>query len=195
MNLASSHRDNEHSAGLPEIRPILAIDVDGVISIFGFDQPPSPEIASFELIDGTPHCISNAAAARILRLADRFDLVWATGWQDRANDRLSLITGIGPLPVIEFDGHHEPGVAAGTTAAHWKLSAIGRFCGNRPLAWIDDSFDRSCYSWAERREAGGHPTLLVPTEPEIGFEEAQADATADWADSLSTSSRSGAASP
>lgn len=195
MDFAPSHPSGGHSADSAEKRPILAIDVDGVISLFGFDSPPPPEVARWELIDGTPHLISIAAAERIRRLSGRFEPVWATGWQDRANDRLSLITGIGPLPVIEFDGHHEPGVAAGTTAAHWKLSAIGRFCGNRPLAWIDDSFDRSCYSWAERREAGGHPTLLVPTEPEIGFEEAQADATADWADSLSTSSRSGAASP
>lgn len=164
--------------------PLLAIDVDGVISLFGFEAPPPVEVARFELIDGTPHCISIAAAERIRRLASRFELVWATGWQDRANDRLSLLTGIGPLPVIEFDAHREKGAAAGTTAAHWKLGAIGEFCGTRPLAWIDDSFDGSCYEWADEREALGAPTLLVPTEPDIGFEEAQAAVTAEWADSL-----------
>jgi len=172
-----------------ESRPLLAIDVDGVISLFGFDQPPAPEVARFELIDGTPHCLSIAAAERIRRLADRYELVWATGWQERANDRLSLITGIGPLPVIEFDAHREQGNAAMTTAAHWKLGAIAAFCGRRPLAWIDDSFDRSCFEWAESREAKGSPTLLVPTEPEIGFEEAQAAVVADWADSLAPSDR------
>ena len=187
MNLASSHRDIGHPADDPENRPILAIDVDGVISLFGFEQPPSPDIARFELIDGTPHCLSNAAAARILGLAGRFELVWATGWQDRANDRLSLITGIGPLPVIEFDAHREQGAAAGTTAAHWKLAAITAFCGERPMAWIDDSFDQSCFAWARAREEGGFPTLLVPTDPSIGFEEAQAAATADWAASISPS--------
>jgi len=171
-----------------------------VISLFGFDSPPPPETARWELIDGTPHCLSIAAAERIQRLSDRFELVWATGWQDRANDRLALLTGIGPLPVIEFDAHRspgeadgpdgsaavagEPGAAAGTTAAHWKLDAVTRFCGNRALAWIDDSFDTSCFEWAASREAAGIPTLLVPTEPEIGFEEAQAAVVADWADSL-----------
>jgi len=167
----------------------LAIDVDGVISLFGFEAPPPAEVARWELIDGTPHCISLAAAERVRRLAGHFELVWATGWQDRANDRLSLITGIGPLPVIEFDAHRQKGEAAGTTAAHWKLGAIGEFCGRRPLAWIDDSFDRSCYEWAESREADGSPTLLVPTEPEIGFEEAQASVTADWAESLASFGR------
>jgi hypothetical protein len=177
------------SAVGPEKRPLLAIDVDGVISLFGFEQPPPPEVARFELIDGTPHCVSIAAAERLRRLAGRFELVWATGWQERANDRLSLITGIGPLPVIEFDAHHEPGAAAGTTAAHWKLKAIDAFCGRRPLAWIDDSFDRSCYQWSADRESGGTPTLLVPTEPDIGFEEAQAAVVAEWADSLTSSGR------
>ena len=86
-------------------RPLLAIDVDGVISLFGFESPPAIEVARFELIDGTPHCISIAAAGRIRRLSSPCELVWATGWQDRANDRLSLITGIGPLPVVEFDAH------------------------------------------------------------------------------------------
>lgn len=181
----SSHLDKGQTAAQPENRPLLAIDVDGVISLFGFEEQPPPEVARFELIDGTPHCISIAAAERIRRLEDDFELVWATGWQDRANDRLSLITGIGPLPVIAFDGHRATGAAAGDTAAHWKLAAITAFAGQRPLAWIDDSFDRSCFDWAEQREASGAPTLLVPTEPELGFEEAQAAVTADWAASLS----------
>lgn len=173
----------------PENRPLLAIDVDGVISLFGFEEAPPPALARFELIDGTPYCLSLAAPERILRLADRFELIWATGWQDRANDRLSLLTGIGPLPVIEFDAHRERGERSGTTDAHWKLGAVDEFCQTRALAWIDDSFDQSCFDWAVEREDSGLPTLLVPTDPAIGLEEAQAAATSDWADSLSPSGR------
>ena len=36
-------------------RPILAVDVDGVISLFGFDEPPDRTVARFELIDGMGH--------------------------------------------------------------------------------------------------------------------------------------------
>jgi hypothetical protein len=198
LDFAPSHPSGGHSADSAEKRPILAIDVDGVISLFGFDSPPPPEVARWELIDGTPHLISIAAAERIRRLSGRFEPVWATGWQDRANDRLSLITGIGPLPVIEFDAHRkrqsgdagEPAAAAGTTEAHWKLGAIGEFCATRPLAWIDDSFDQSCFDWAAAREERGEPTLLVPTEPDLGFEEAQAAVVADWAASLASTGRS-----
>jgi len=179
----------EHPADRPENRPVLAIDVDGVLSLFGFDAPPTSEAVRFELIDGTPHFISIAAAERVRRLCRCFDPVWATGWQERANDRLSLITGIGPLPVIEFDPRRESAGTAGTTAAHWKVPAIDAYCGDRPLAWIDDSFDQSCFEWADSREEAGSPTLLVPTEPMIGLEEAQASVISDWADSLNGTPR------
>ena len=46
------------------------------------------------------------------------------------------------------------------------------------MAWIDDSFDESCYEWAQKRE---EPTLLVPTESAIGLEEAQTEALIAWA--------------
>ena len=46
-------------------RPILAVDIDGVISLFGFDEPPPKEEAQFELVDGMVHCISLPAGARL----------------------------------------------------------------------------------------------------------------------------------
>lgn len=183
-------------------QPILAVDVDGVISLFGFDAPPPPSTVAWHLIDGTPHCISLAAGERLGRLTATFELVWATGWQDRANDRLPQVIGIGPLPVIEFDlpdgsaGHDtgsaparpSPGPAtgpgAGSIAGHWKLEALDRFAAGRAIAWIDDSLDRSCFEWAERREAAGSPTLLAPTEPEIGIEEGHVAALESWARGL-----------
>ncbi len=162
-------------------KPVLAIDVDGVISLFGFEAPPPAETARFELIDGTPHCISLAAGERLNRLAGRFEMVWATGWQDRANDRLPEIIGLGPLPVIEFDG---PGVAPLSGPAHWKLGPLDSFVGRRAVAWIDDSFDQSCFEWAEARDSGGSPTLLVPTEPDLGIEEGHVAALEHWSGSL-----------
>jgi hypothetical protein len=161
--------------------PILAVDVDGVISLFGFDTPPPPSAVAWHLIDGTPHCISLAAGERLGRLAAAFELVWATGWQDRANDRLPQVIGIGPLPVIEFDLPPSEGVEIGSLAGHWKLDALERFAAGRAIAWIDDSLDRSCFEWAERREAAGLPTLLAPTEPEIGIEEGHVAALESWA--------------
>ena len=62
-------------------RPLLAIDVDGVISLFGFDEPPARDVARFELIDGMVHCISLAAGERLGRLGEFYEMIWATGWE------------------------------------------------------------------------------------------------------------------
>jgi hypothetical protein len=156
-------------------RPILAVDVDGVISLFGFEEPPDRGVAKFELIDGMVHCISTAAGKRLQRLSDLYDLVWATGWEDRANDSLAPLLGLPELPWLSFDG------AARFGSAHWKLGPIDEYAGQRALAWVDDSFDDSCYQWANGRAA---PTLLVPTQSPHGLEEAQTEALISWAREL-----------
>jgi hypothetical protein len=159
-------------------RPILAVDVDGVISLFGFDGPPERQGVHFELIDGMVHCISLAAGARLARLSETFELVWATGWEDRANDRLPVLLGLPELPYLTFDG------AARFGSAHWKLAPLDQYARGRALAWIDDSFDQSCYEWARERQGRGDPTLLVPTESHLGLEEVHAEALVAWARGL-----------
>lgn len=164
-------------------RPILAVDVDGVISLFGFDTPPDRAVARMELIDGTLHYISVAAGARLLRLAEHYELVWATGWEDRANFSLPVLLGIPELHHLTFSGEASFG------SAHWKLGPLGEYGRGRALAWIDDSFDESCYEWARTRQTGGEPTLLVPTESQIGIEEAQVEALSAWARGLAREAR------
>jgi hypothetical protein len=160
-------------------RPLLAVDIDGVISLFGFEQPvepaqmkPGDAPGEFHLIDGMLHCISLETGPRLERLGKTYELVWASGWEDRANDHLPNILGVPELPYLTFDGRARFGTA------HWKLEALEEYSGSRPLAWIDDSLDKSCYSWADQREA---PTLLVPTESDVGMLEAHVEALEAWA--------------
>ena len=149
--------------------------MDGVISLFGFEEPPGPTIATFEMIDGMVHCVSLAAGQRLRRLGERYELFWATGWEERANDNLPGLLGVPELPVVGFDG------AARFGTAHWKIGPIEAHARGRALAWIDDSLDESCFEWARRRQEAGEPTLLVPTESDRGLEEAQTDALISWA--------------
>jgi hypothetical protein len=155
--------------------PILAVDVDGVISLFGFDEPPAREETKFELVDGMVHCISLAAGERLKRLAEHYELVWATGWEAKANEYLPNILGLPDLPFLSFDG------AARFGSAHWKLGPLDEYGEGRALAWIDDSFDESCYDWARGRD---EPALLVPTESALGLEEVQVEALTAWARGL-----------
>ena len=41
------------------------------------------------------------------------------------------------------------------TNAHWKLTAIETYAGSRALAWIDDAFNDACHAWA-RGAPGAH---------------------------------------
>ncbi len=159
-------------------RPILAVDIDGVISLFDFDEPfepgrTDPERApgEFHLIDGMLHCIALETGPRLNRLAESYELIWASGWEDRANDHLPDILGVPELPYLSFDGRARFGTA------HWKLEAIEEYAESRPLAWVDDSLDESCYEWAGQRQA---PTLLVPTESDVGLTESHVAALEAW---------------
>jgi hypothetical protein len=158
--------------------PILAVDIDGVISLFGFDQAlhpgqgdPSSAPGEYHLIDGMLHCIALETGPRLNRLAESYDLVWASGWEARANDHLPGILGLPQLPYLRFDGRARFGTA------HWKLEALGEYAGSRALAWIDDSLDSSCFDWADARSA---PTLLVPTESDVGLLDLHVEALERW---------------
>ena len=153
------------------MKPILAVDVDGVVSLFGFDDPPPPSEARYELVDGNIHCISLRAGERLRRLEEHFEMVWATGWEDKANFYLPALLGLPEFPHLTFDG------AARFGSAHWKLGPLDQYARGRPLAWVDDNLDDSCYRWARERD---EPTLLVPTDPALGLQEAETEALIAW---------------
>lgn len=155
--------------------PILLIDIDGVISLFGFD-PGAPPDGKFLLVDGIPHFLSASVADRIRCLHSDFELVWCSGWEERADEHLPHALGLpAGLPHLTFDGADGDG-------RHWKLAAIDAYAGpRRPLAWIDDAFDDSCHRWAAARPG---PTELIRTDPAVGLTGAHAEHLRRWARSV-----------
>jgi len=163
-------------------RPLLLIDVDGVISLFGFD-PARPPDGKFQTVDGIAHFLSAQAARHLLELSRVFEPVWCTGWEEKANEYLPHALGLpGPWPYLEFAG---PAVSG---SGHWKLEAVERCAGTRPLAWIDDGHDERTQAWAEARPA---PTLLILTEPQTGLTAQQCAALLDWAQGLAVTENTG----
>ena len=167
-------------------KPLLFVDVDGVISLFGFREgyglaPGDAPFArcppgALHSINGVMHYISSECGRYLERLAGRYEIVWATGWEEAANDYLPHLLGLpGQLPFLTFDGR----VAAGS--AHWKVDAIAAHAGERPLAWIDDNIDDSCRAWAEGRAA---PTLIIQTLRHEGMGEGHVETLLRWADEL-----------
>ena len=142
------------------------MDVDGVISLFGFDSndpPPGCPVS----VDGTPQWIADGAGTRLRRLARTFECVWCTGWEERAEEHLPYLLGL-------------PGGWSHLTLEDgWKLAAIdATIPSNRPLAWVDDVHDDVCRAWAAARDG---PTLLVSTDPAVGLTDDHVTALEAWA--------------
>ena len=161
------------SAEDPIVHPLLLIDVDGVISLFGFD-PAQPPAGTYAMVDGIAHLLSATAGEHLRRLHAAFEPVWCTGWEEKANEYLPHALGLpAPLPYLSF-ADTEPQVAG-----HWKLAAIDAYAGrSRPVAWIDDAHDERCRQWAAGRSA---PTLLISTDPATGLTAEHVDQLLDWA--------------
>jgi hypothetical protein len=159
----------------PPARPLLLVDVDGVLSLFGFpahDPPPG----TWASVDGIPHRLSATAGEHLHRLAQTFELVWCTGWEEKADAELPHHIGApAGLPHVVFDR------APGERGAHWKLAGIDDHAGHRPLAWVDDAFNDACHAWAAQRPA---PTLLLRTDPPTGLTAAHVEELEAWAAAL-----------
>jgi HAD domain in Swiss Army Knife RNA repair proteins len=197
-----SVQSKDHRARGDEHKPVLMVDIDGVLSLFGAGHgaegpdgqaragaqagdasgSAGPQIeGTLHTIDGTLHFLSATAAAHLLALADAYELVWASGWEEKAEEHLPRLLGLpARLPFLRF-----PRLLDGRRGAyaHWKLESIDAYAGQRPLAWIDDAFNDACHEWAAAR---GAPTLLVKTEPAHGLTAREAGLLRDWARRLSS---------
>jgi hypothetical protein len=154
-------------------KPLLLVDVDGVISLYGFD-PAKPPPGSFTIVDGIAHFLSATAGEHLRELSADYELAWCTGWDEKANEYLPYALGLpGELPLVPFEDFDRP------PSAHWKVASIDAWVGpDRPLAWIDDAHDHRCHTWAKARSA---PTLLVGTEPPVGLTSAHVSELRSWA--------------
>lgn len=170
-----TRRDRTFVAELPHMldKPLLFVDIDGVISLWGFASDSRPA-GAFHDVDGVIHFLSADAGISLLALAGGFDLVWCSGWEEKADEHLPHALALpAGLPFLSFS--RDPGRAD----AHWKLAAIDAYAGpQRPLAWINDAPDTACDAWSVRR---GAPTLLLTTTSAAGLSAAHVDELEAWA--------------
>ena len=169
-------------------RPILAVDVDGVISPVRLrGAARRAREARFELVDGMVHCISLPAGERLLRLAEHFELVWATRLGGQSELLPAQLLGLPELPHVCLRRRRPLRLRALEAGA-------ARGVRRRPGARLDRR--------QLRREllrvgasARPEPTLLVPTEPHLGLEEAHVEALNAWAAVCSEPRRTGYTDP
>ena len=154
-------------------KPLLFVDIDGVLSLWGFGMDEWPNDGAWHRIDGMSHFLSSRAARHLQALCARFEPVWCSGWEEKADEYLPHLLDLPRFPHLSFERN------PGRRHAHWKLAAIESYAENRSLAWVDDAFNEACFEWAQWRLA---PTLLVQTDPLTGLDDRAAGELQGWAD-------------
>ena len=140
-------------------RPVVAIDIDGVLRLPTRPGRQTPEGAyAVELTmradaypsffhrppawdeDGTQsktHWLSGIGADWIRSLLDRgIEVVWATTWQEYANVYFAEPLGIPPLSLGVSGGGDEYEFP---DSPEWKSVTLAQRFPGRPLVWVDDN--------------------------------------------------------
>ncbi|MER7501018.1 HAD domain-containing protein [Nonomuraea pusilla] len=158
------------------MRPLLLVDVDGVLNPMG---RPAPDFRRYRCTLGavtyTVH-LNPAHGTRLLdlALATGAELAWATTWQDHANEWISPRIGLPRLPVVPIERRRssEHGEAA-------KTPSVAAYAGRRPFVWFDDQV------WTEDEEylrvhRGLADFLLVRVDPEHGLTREHLALAQEW---------------
>lgn len=160
-----------HNAPMADSRPLLLVDIDGVLNVYGVDGCPAG-YAEYDLFpeDEEPTRLAAIHGDWLRELGSVFDLVWASGWGFQANELVAPILGLNemphvPMPEIPFPPRE-------------KLPSIDAYVGDRPAAWVDDVVVPEARTWAAARAA---PTKLVETNHTIGLQRHHVDELLAWA--------------
>jgi len=128
------------------MKPLLLVDVDGVLNCFG----PKTEVEAEFTMNGFNIAVPKGTFDRMMRLEKVFDCVWATTWEHDAPNLLAPKFGFGEdWPVILFTSKIKDWKT-------WKMPSVMRWIGenasDRKWAWIDDDFWEDALEVAHNRD-------------------------------------------
>lgn len=118
------------------MKPLVLLDVDGVLNPTG--HPPTLDFRRYQCtVDGHAYTVhlNPRHGPRLLELALRTgaELVWATTWEEHANEWIAPRLGLPRLPVVALgrDRSSEHGEM-------FKTRYVADHVGRRPFVWFDD---------------------------------------------------------
>lgn len=152
--------------GVP-VKPLLFLDVDGVINIFGAAPGWSEHLHSEQLIykaDNGQWVLKRVILDRrhpklLAMLEADFQLVWATAWEGAANVLLADVLSLPELPVVRFSRSRWDG-----SKLHWKTRRLADYADGRPFCWIDDEATGHDAAWLAAVNPAACIQLCDPAE-------------------------------
>jgi hypothetical protein len=151
-------------------RPILLLDIDGVINVFqcatARETQIAPYLPALKLLPGL--------ADWLAQLDRAYALVWCSHRSALVNIDAAAAWGLGPRPLIEPTPEEAP-------LPDWKARAVQRIFADWPgaIAWVEDGFLPAARAWAAARLAQGRRTWLVDVS-ETGLTEEITQYLLEW---------------
>ena len=169
------------------MNPLLFLDVDGPLNPFA--AKPSRRPDGYQTHRMTPQrwmaaeCAQLAAQGRPFKrakplrvwlnpahgpalLALPVELVWATTWEQDANEWIGPVLGLPALPVVHWP-EHSSRPAQDPDSLFWKTKPLAEYAAGRPFAWVDDQITMADWRWCATQHPA--PTLLQPIHPARGL--------------------------
>lgn len=144
------------------MKPLLALDVDGVLNPYATATKPTTwSDYDRHMTNGYLVWLSAELGKALLELD--VEIVWATTWNDLANRCIGPLVGFPKLPVLHYDWQNLPWDDRGCGKLPCVSAAAGQ---HRPLVWIDDDHGQHDFAWADERIG---PTLLITPSPALGL--------------------------
>lgn len=157
-----------------DTRPLLYLDIDGVIAVQGRrGRPPagSGSGAGWRHCSVWPSPLAVPADVWIRpewdfwarTLLQHADIVWASTWRGEASRVMAPLIGLpDDLEVLSFDSWRTEGGLFGKTAC------VAGHAAGRPFVWIDDRIGDVDREWLASQEGVGEHLTISP-DTEVGF--------------------------
>jgi hypothetical protein len=161
-------------------RPLLFLDVDGPLIPWGLPPGELPVYPGLFADDDSHPGLARIDPRQGRRLAALpCHLVWATAWEDEANEYVAPRLGLPPLPVVAW-----PFLSAAEEdrderlGLHYKTRTLIKWAEGRPFAWVDDEITAVDRMWVAAHHPG--PALLHPVDSRRGLAEDDFEILRAW---------------
>ncbi|MEU4224318.1 HAD domain-containing protein [Nonomuraea sp. NPDC026600] len=158
-----------------DLRPLILLDVDGVLNPWHKQGPTWLSVKA--ICDGVtyPVVLNPEHGPMLLQLAQETGakLVWATTWEEHANQEIGPLIGLPELPVIAVNSGGE------VPRVHPKTPPVAEYVNRRPFVWFDDDLER-----ADRLHLKHHANVgafrIIDVGPRKGLTGRHIEQAAEW---------------